>query len=64
MSEGAEITVAAKPVPTNEASGLGLLSVDDNFKIIDFVEKPSDPEVIQRLVPQELKEKKVFLIGA
>ena len=64
LERGAEITVAAKPVPTNEASGLGLLSVDDNFKIIDFVEKPSDPEVIQRLVPQELKEKKVFLIGA
>lgn len=57
LERGAEITVAAKPVPTNEASGLGLLSVDDYFKIIDFVEKPSDPEVIQRLVPQELKGK-------
>ena len=57
LERGAEITVAAKPVAINEASGLGLLSVDDDFKIIDFVEKPSDPEVIQRLVPQELKGK-------
>jgi glucose-1-phosphate adenylyltransferase len=51
----AEITVAAKPIPTDEAAGLGLLRVDQDFGIIDFVEKPTDPEVIQRLVPPELK---------
>ena len=27
ISRGAEVTVAAKPVPTNEAFGLGLLSL-------------------------------------
>ena len=40
-----------------EASGLGLLRMGDEAKIVDFVEKPSDPEVIQRLVPPELKSK-------
>jgi len=43
-------------VPTSEASGLGLLRVGEDSKIVDFVEKPTDPEVIARLVPPELKE--------
>ena len=55
LERGAEITVAAKPIPKDEAAGLGLLRVDRDFGIIDFVEKPTDPEVIQRLVPPELK---------
>jgi len=55
IERGAEITVAAKPVSTEEASGLGLLRVSEEASIVDFVEKPADPEVISRLVPPELK---------
>jgi glucose-1-phosphate adenylyltransferase len=55
LSRGAEVTVAAKPVPTDEASGLGLLSVGEDSRITDFVEKPTDPDVIASLVPTELK---------
>ncbi|MGA1116210.1 MAG: sugar phosphate nucleotidyltransferase [Opitutales bacterium] len=55
LERGADVTVAAKPVPTGEASGLGLLRVGEDSKIVDFVEKPTDPEVIARLVPPELK---------
>ena len=55
LERGAEITVAAKPVSTEEASGLGLLRVGEEASIVDFVEKPTDPEVISRLVPSELK---------
>ena len=55
LERGADVTVAAKPVPTSEASGLGLLRVGEESKIVDFVEKPTDPDVISRLVPPELK---------
>jgi glucose-1-phosphate adenylyltransferase len=55
LERGADVTVAAKPVSTSEASGLGLLRVGEGAKIVDFVEKPTDPEVISRLVPPELK---------
>jgi glucose-1-phosphate adenylyltransferase len=55
IERGAEITVAAKPVSTEEAFGLGLLRVSEEASIVDFVEKPTDPEVISRLVPPELK---------
>ena len=51
---GAEVTVAAKPVPVTEASGLGLLRVDENAAITEFVEKPNDLEIIRRLVPPDL----------
>jgi glucose-1-phosphate adenylyltransferase len=57
LKREADVTVAAKPVPLTEASGLGLLRVGKEARIIDFVEKPSDPEVIARLVPPELKAK-------
>jgi glucose-1-phosphate adenylyltransferase len=55
LERGADVTVAAKPVSTSDASGLGLLRVGEGAKIVDFVEKPTDPEVISRLVPPELK---------
>ena len=55
LNRGAAVTVAAKPVPTDEASGLGLLRIGEESKIVDFVEKPTDPEIISRLIPTELK---------
>ncbi len=55
LARGADVTVAAKPVPVSEAFGLGLLRMGEEAKIVDFVEKPTDPEVVARLVPPELK---------
>ena len=51
---GADVTVAANPVSISEAPGLGLIRVGENAVITEFVEKPTDPEVIRRLVPPEL----------
>ncbi len=55
QERGADVTVAAKPVPVCEASGLGLLRLGENAAVTEFVEKPTEPEVIARLVPPELK---------
>ena len=55
VKRGAEVTVAAKPVSIDEASGLGLLSIGDDAKITEFVEKPTDPDIISSLVPSEMK---------
>ncbi len=51
---GADVTVAANPVSISEAPGLGLIRVGENAVITEFVEKPTNPEVIRRLVPPEL----------
>ena len=36
LDRGAEVTVAAKPVPTEEASSLGLLSIGEDAKITEL----------------------------
>lgn len=54
LERGADVTVAANPVSISEAPGLGLIRVGENAVITEFVEKPTDPEVIRRLVPPEL----------
>jgi glucose-1-phosphate adenylyltransferase len=39
----ADLTVAAIPVPSSEASGFGIIDVDTRGRIIGFVEKPKHP---------------------
>ena len=40
---GADVTVACLEVPRMEAVGFGVMHVDEDDRIIDFVEKPADP---------------------
>lgn len=46
----ADITIAAKPMPKSEVHGLGVMRVEEDFSILEFVEKPKDTKVIQSLV--------------
>lgn len=41
---GASLTVAVIDVPWNEASRFGIMNTDDNNRIIDFEEKPTEPK--------------------
>lgn len=43
-SNHADITMAAMPVPIEEASRFGVLVTDDTGKIVDFQEKPEQPK--------------------
>lgn len=52
-AKGAAVTVAAKAMRTDEVYGLGLMRVDDALSILEFVEKPTDPEVIESLALSE-----------
>ena len=44
----ADLTVAVKPVPREGASAFGLMRVDTDARIVEFVEKPKDPAVLDR----------------
>lgn len=46
---GADVTIAAKAIPNSHVEGLGLMRVEDNFEIKEFVEKPNDTHVINKL---------------
>ena len=55
VQSGAEVTVAAIPVARRDAVGLGILEVDEQRRIRRFVEKPTDPAVLDSLlVPSSL----------
>jgi glucose-1-phosphate adenylyltransferase len=49
ISSGSDITVAALPVDKESAPRLGLLRVDAQRRITEFVEKPKDPKVLAGL---------------
>ena len=43
---GADLTIAAYPVPRSEASAFGVIQVDEQNRIIGFQEKPENPSPI------------------
>ncbi len=46
VDSGADVTVGCIVVPKAQASALGVMHVDANGRISDFVEKPADPPTI------------------
>ncbi len=46
VAEGADVTVCCVAVPREEATGFGVMAVDAQARIIEFVEKPADPPPI------------------
>ena len=46
VDSGADVTVGCLTVPRMEATGFGVMAVDKAMRIIDFVEKPTDPPAI------------------
>lgn len=56
----ADLSIAVTPVPRSEASGLGIMRIDNEGRIVEFVEKPKDPETLDRLT---LDEKTIEALG-
>ncbi|MEZ5846908.1 MAG: glucose-1-phosphate adenylyltransferase [Geminicoccaceae bacterium] len=42
-STGADVTIGCLEVPRMEATGFGVMHVDENNRILSFLEKPADP---------------------
>ncbi len=55
----ADVTVSAIPFPVDQISGLGLMRVNDDLTITEFVEKPTDPEIIDSLTITEAIESRL-----
>jgi glucose-1-phosphate adenylyltransferase len=43
VDSGADVTVGCIEVPIEEASSFGVMSVDENDRVLEFVEKPENP---------------------
>ena len=46
VAKGRECTVACIEIPREEASAFGVMAVDEQWRILDFAEKPPDPPCI------------------
>jgi glucose-1-phosphate adenylyltransferase len=55
LETNSDITVGTIPVNRAAASGFGIMHTDEKRKIIEFVEKPKDPQVLDGLrIPSDL----------
>ncbi len=43
MEKEADLSIASMYVPQDQANRFGVLDIDENYKVINFVEKPSNP---------------------
>jgi len=62
-ASGADVTITAKPLGLDEAEGLGLMRINENLEVLEFVEKPTDPDVISGLAVGESVRKKMHEPG-
>ena len=56
IETGAEVTVGAAEIPRRQASHMGVIAVDESYRIREFLEKPADP-------PSMPGNKKVSLVS-
>ncbi|HHC4833785.1 TPA: sugar phosphate nucleotidyltransferase [Klebsiella michiganensis] len=64
VEKGARCTVACLPVPVEEASAFGVMAVDENDKIIEFVEKPANPPTIPGDETRSLASMGIYVFDA
>ena len=60
----AECTVACIEVPRAEASGFGVMAVDSNNRITDFIEKPADPPPMEGKPDRSLCSMGIYVFNA
>jgi glucose-1-phosphate adenylyltransferase len=59
VATGADVTLAAIAFPVSKVEGLGLMRVNDDLSITEFVEKPKDPAIINGLTISPALEAKL-----
>ncbi|HKM73666.1 MAG TPA: glucose-1-phosphate adenylyltransferase [Stellaceae bacterium] len=64
VDKGADCTVACVEVPLEEASGFGVMAVDDSMRITDFLEKPKNPPAITNKPGRALASMGVYVFTA
>jgi glucose-1-phosphate adenylyltransferase len=55
-THNADITLSVMPVPRSQVPELGVLKLDNDYRVLDFVEKPKDNKVIDGFeIPADLQ---------
>ncbi|MBK7001099.1 MAG: glucose-1-phosphate adenylyltransferase [Rhodoferax sp.] len=64
VDKGRECTVACIKVPRTDATAFGVMAVDENSMITDFVEKPADPPTIPGDPDHSLASMGIYIFNA
>jgi len=64
VAKGRECTVGCIAVPRHEATAFGVMHVDTNHMIIDFVEKPADPPPMPNDPNRALASMGIYIFNA
>lgn len=63
--EDADLVIATLPVDRKETHRLGLLKIDESRKIVDFIEKPTDPQILENFaLPKKPEEQEAKYLGS
>jgi glucose-1-phosphate adenylyltransferase len=64
VAKGRDCTVGCIAVPRHEASAFGVMAVDDNSMITDFLEKPKDPPAMPGSPDMALASMGIYIFNA
>lgn len=54
INSGCDLSIAAVPVPQEEAKSFGVIEINENWRMLGFEEKPENPKVFQDDPPMSL----------
>lgn len=64
VAKGKECTIACIEVSREEAKGFGVMAVDEQWRITDFVEKPADPPAVPGKADVSLASMGIYIFNA
>jgi glucose-1-phosphate adenylyltransferase len=64
VAKGRNVTVGCLAVPREQASAFGVMAVDDNSMIVDFLEKPADPPAMPGNPDMALASMGIYIFNA
>jgi glucose-1-phosphate adenylyltransferase len=64
VNKGRECTVGCIAVPRNEASAFGVMAIDEDRMVTDFVEKPADPPAMPGRPDMSLASMGIYIFNA
>lgn len=64
INTGADVTVGCVEVPRMEATGFGVLHIDDEQRVVSFIEKPADPPAMPGKPDIALASMGIYLFNA
>ncbi len=64
ITTGADVTVACIEVPREEASGFGVMAVNEAMNVVEFAEKPADPKPIPGQPDRALASMGIYVFRA